>query len=75
MESLNEFVSIYYSMPHGVSDAYNSCMPLYDEVNRLLTLIRPEENTQVTNVGSKSNYMYLHLCFFLGLHEIGRAHV
>ena len=69
MESLNEFVNIYYSMPHGVSDAYNSCVPLYDEVNRLLTLIRPEDNTQVTNVGSKSNYMYLHLCFFLGLHE------
>lgn len=69
MDSLNEYVNIYYSMPHGVSDAYNSCIPRYDELNRVLTLLRPEDNTLIKNVGSKSNYMYLHLCFFLGLHE------
>lgn len=67
--SLNEFINIYYQMPHGVSDAYNSCVPFYDEHNRALMLRRAEDNSPVRNVGSKSNYMYLHLCFFLGLHE------
>ena len=29
----------------------------------------PEELFPLENVGSKSNYMFMHLCFYLGLHS------
>lgn len=45
----------------------------------ILKLKKPTELWAIENIGSKSNYMFLHLCFFLGLHEhminVGQDHV
>ena len=35
----------------------------------MLMLKSPDSKFYKRNVGSKSNYMFMHLCFFLGLHD------
>ena len=57
-------------MQDGVSGSYKDSETLFDVENRRLLLKKPGEDYPIKNVGSKSNYMFLHLCFFLGLHEL-----
>ncbi|MDR1221591.1 MAG: DUF3732 domain-containing protein [Tannerella sp.] len=54
----------------------------FDEKEMILKLYPREglfSNFPIDNVGSKSNYMFMHLCVFLGLHEhfisVGQEHV
>lgn len=56
-------------------DLVNS-MPTYKGYNirfsiedKFLKLKSPTELFEIETVGSSSNYMFLHLCFYLGLHE------
>lgn len=72
LSNLNEFIRLYYTMQHGISDNYSSCIPLFDIDNAILKLCRDEHQLDkpIRNIGSKSNYMFMHLCFFFGLHEL-----
>jgi len=51
----------------------------FSEIDMILRLKNPQEIWPIESVGSKSNYMFMHLCFFLGLHEhminVGQEHV
>jgi len=61
---------------------YKNCDTRFDE-NEMILKLYPREglfpNFPLDNVGSKSNYMFMHLCVFLGLHEhfisVGQEHV
>lgn len=66
---LNNTIKAYFGIAHGLSDAYNSCQPMFDLDRQALNLKRENENFVITNVGSKCNYMFMHLCTFLGIHE------
>lgn len=52
---------------------------LFDTTKMNLTLQRPDEFFPIENLGSKSNFMFMHLCFYLGLHshmnKVGQIHV
>lgn len=69
-EDLNTSIKCYFDMQDGVSGSYKNSKTLFDLENRRLLLKKPGDDFPIKNVGSKSNYMFLHLCFFLGLHEL-----
>lgn len=69
LRELNDVIKDYFGVAHGLSDAYNSCNPHFDLAHQALYLQRENEDFLITNVGSKCNYMFMHLCTFLGIHE------
>lgn len=66
---LDDAINKYYGSQIGISASYNSCRPHFNIDERMLMLKSPDLKFYKRNVGSKSNYMFMHLCFFLGLHD------
>lgn len=66
---LDDAINKYYGSQIGISASYNSCRPHFNIEERMLMLQSPDSKFYKRNVGSKSNYMFMHLCFFLGLHD------
>ena len=64
-----EDVQSYYEQQNGMSDSYKGCEVRFSEVWRRLELYKNGAFYPIKNVGSKSNYMFMHLCFYLGLHQ------
>lgn len=62
-------VKYYYDEQTGMSGAYRNCELDFDKNSVRLRLRRPDAHYPIRNVGSKSNFMFMHLCFFLGLHQ------
>ena len=62
-------VKYYYDEQTGMSGAYRNCELDFDKNSVRLRLKRPGAHYPIRNVGSKSNFMFMHLCFFLGLHQ------
>lgn len=48
---------------------YNNSRVEFNSEKMILQLIPNEELFPLDNVGSASNYMFMHLCLYLGLHE------
>lgn len=70
IDALNQLMLEYYQLQGSITSRYNQCKPMFNTEHLSLTLYNPEKELNIRNVGSKSNYMFLHLCFFLGLHEL-----
>lgn len=68
-EELNSYINKYFHSINGIVDSYPDSTMRYDDDERRVSLLKNGEEYPVRNIGSKSNYMFLHLCFFLGLHE------
>lgn len=69
IRELDSEVQTYYDEQKGMSASYSGCSVHFD-VDRLNVELRREGRSGIIkNVGSKSNYMFMHLCFFLGLHQ------
>jgi hypothetical protein len=49
--------------------SYQDHSARFDENEMVLKLFPQDQIFPLDNVGSKSNYMFMHLCFYLGLHE------
>lgn len=49
--------------------AYKDHLTRFDENEMVLKLFPQGQMFSLNNVGSKSNYMFMHLCAYLGLHE------
>ena len=62
-------VESYYDSQVGMSSTYRDCEVMFDDVNVRLKLKKAGSHFPIRNIGSKSNYMFMHLCFFLGLHQ------
>lgn len=67
---LNYHINRYFRYQNGLSESYNDCKPVYSMGEHVLMLERDGTEYPIANVGSKSNYMFLHLCYFFGLHEL-----
>lgn len=70
---LNEHILKYFKYQSGLSASYRDCKPIYSVEKHALMLERKGHDYPISNVGSKSNYMFLHLCYFLGLHDYLRS--
>ena len=59
--------------------AYGTARTHFNTSEMVLQLFPAGQIFPLDNVGSKSNYMMMHLCFYLGLHEhmisVGQVHV
>lgn len=64
-----EDVQSYYDQQKGMSTSYSGCEVKFNETWRRLELHKNGEFFPIKNVGSKSNYMFMHLCYYLGLHQ------
>lgn len=67
---LNESIQRNYSKLKSLP-AYKNYKTSFDDSQMVLKLYPPSDQFQfpLDNVGSKSNYMFMHLCVYLGLHE------
>ncbi len=66
---LSKHINQYFHSKNGMVGSYQDTSMIYDESERRISLKKKGEEFPVRNIGSKSNYMFLHLCFFLGLHK------
>jgi hypothetical protein len=65
---LNESIQRIYNKLNSLPD-YKNCKTIFNESEMILQL-KPESQLFILEtLGSDSNYMFLHLCFYLGLHE------
>lgn len=53
----------------SVKDNFDGCKTRYNREKERLELSDGKSILNYTNIGSQSNYMYLHICFFLGMHN------
>jgi len=67
---LNKSIQRNYSQLKSLP-AYKDYRTSFDDTQMVLKLSAPSDQFQfpLDNVGSKSNYMFMHLCVYLGLHE------
>lgn len=70
---LNDHILKYFKYQSGISASYQDCKPIYSVKEHALMLERSGHDYPIGNVGSKSNYMFLHLCYFFGLHDFLRS--
>lgn len=50
-------------------DNFSKCKTRYERNKERLELSDGNSILNYTNIGSQSNYMFMHICFFLGLHR------
>lgn len=66
--SLNQCIQRNYNQLNSLP-AYKNSKTQFNDSEMILQLIPDGQLFPLENVGSKSNYMLMHLCFYLGLHE------
>lgn len=75
---LNESIQRNYNKLNSIS-TYKNSKTIFNDIDMVLQLQPLEDLFPLETVGSKSNYMLMHLCFYLGLHEhmisISQEHV
>ncbi len=76
--ALNNSIQRNFDLLESMAEYKNSEMR-FDDVEMTLRLKPNNQLFPLDNIGSKSNYMLMHLCFYLGLHEhmiaVGQEHV
>lgn len=76
--ALNKSIQRNFDLLESMAEYKNSEMR-FDDVEMTLRLKPNNQLFPLDNIGSKSNYMLMHLCFYLGLHEhmiaVGQEHV
>ena len=76
--SLNQCIQRNYNQLSSLP-AYKNSQTQFNDSEMILQLLPEGQLFPLENVGSKSNYMFMHLCFYLGLHEhminVGQTHV
>ena len=65
---LEDNIQKYYDNTNSMG-VYQNYKVHFDETLKSLKLRKPDE-LNTSQIGSKSNYMFLHLCLFLGIHEL-----
>ena len=68
-KELDESIQRNYNQITTMSNDYKNAKTTFDEKEMKLKLTRAEELFPIEVVGSQANYMVMHLCLFLGLHE------
>ena len=69
IKMFEEIVQTYIEMTQDALANYRTYKPVFNYSEKKLQLRKPKSDA-IEYVGSSSNYMFLHLFFFLGLHEV-----
>ncbi len=67
-EQLNASIQRNYDRLRSLP-SYGNAKTIFNSTDMVLQLLPEGQMFPLENVGSKSNYMMMHLCFYLGLHE------
>lgn len=68
LQILDNLIQKYYDKTISMG-VYQNYKVYFDDVRKILKLRKPDE-LNTSQIGSKSNYMFLHLCLFMGIHEL-----
>lgn len=66
---LEELIDRYLEQSKEALGIYSGFKALFDDKNKKLNLRKPKTANPST-IGSSSNHLFLHICLFLGLHEL-----
>lgn len=66
---LNDTIQTYYDQVSKSMDQYKDYKIFFNEFHKTVGLIKPNDD-QVSTISGSSNYLFLQLCLFLGLHEM-----
>ncbi len=69
IQTLNDYIQTYIVTAKNSLDIYGDYLSDYDYKNKILKLRKPK-SASPANISSSSDHMYMHLCLFLGLHEL-----
>lgn len=76
--ALNESIQRNFDKIKSMPE-YKDSRTRFDDTEMALQLLPEGLSFPLETIGSKSNYMFMHLCFYLGLHEhmitVGQEHV
>lgn len=65
----NKMKDIFVRMP---LEGYQNAVPMFNKIEKMVDIINNGQVEKMIDVGSASNYMYLHVAYFLALHELVR---
>ena len=68
LSNLEDSIQKYYNLSKSMG-VYENYKIFFDVKEKNLKVIKPKEIQAQRTIGSKSNYMFLHLFLFLGLHD------
>ncbi|MGJ0625427.1 DUF3732 domain-containing protein [Xenorhabdus bovienii] len=67
---LNEKMRVVFSrMP---LKGFETAIPMFNKGNKTVDLVNKNKVEKMIDIGSASNYMYIHIAYFLALHELAR---
>lgn len=72
INTVNNSIQLFYNQLNSMEN-YAGCETNFDMTEFIVQLKEPRSGYPYGNIGSKSNYMFLHLCLFLGLHNHFRS--
>lgn len=69
IDALNDYVQIYIEVAKSALDEYGKYLAAFDYSKKVLKL-RRNKATTTANITSSSDHLFMHLCLFLGMHQL-----
>lgn len=69
INALNDYVQTYIEVAQSALDEYGKYLATFDYSKKVLKLRRSKATT-TANITSSSDHLFMHLCLFLGMHEL-----
>lgn len=69
LDALNDYVQTYIEVAKNALDEYGTYLATFDYDKKVLKL-RRKKSTTTANITSSSDHLFMHLCLFLGMHQL-----
>lgn len=69
IDALNDYVQTYIKVAESALDEYGTYLATFDYSKKVLKL-RKSKATTTANITSSSDHLFMHLCLFLGMHQL-----
>ena len=69
LDALNDYVQTYIDVAKTALDEYGTYLATFD-YNKMVLKLRKNKSTTTANITSSSDHLFMHLCLFLGMHQL-----
>lgn len=69
ISALNDYIQTYIEVAEEALDEYGKYIATFDYKRKVLKL-RKSKSTATANITSSSDHLFMHLCMFLGMHQL-----
>lgn len=69
IDALNDYIQGYIEVAQSALDEYGKYLATFDYSKKVLKL-RKSKATTTANITSSSDHLFMHLCLFLGMHQL-----